>query len=78
MKCLMLTALIGAVVLTGCAADGTPSQGGQSVQSGSHEDAPTGSLMRRRPSTNSSDASDGTRLRELAAGDARRSVTVRG
>lgn len=78
MKCLMLTALIGVVVLTGCAVDGTQSQSGQSVQSGSREDAPTGSLMRRRPSTNSSDIGDTERLRALAASDAKHSLKRQG
>lgn len=81
MKCLMLTALIGMVVLTGCAADGTQSQSGQSVQSvqsGSREDAPMGSLMRRRPSTNSSDISDSERLRALAVNDAKPSLNPQG
>lgn len=78
MKCLMLTALIGMVVLTGCAADGTQSQSGQSVQSGSREDAPTGSLMRRRPSTNSSDISDSEHLRALALNNAKRSLKRQG
>lgn len=66
MKCLMLTALMGVVVLTGCAEDGVQNQGAVARKPAVLEEAPTGSLIKRRANSNSSDASDGNRMQMLA------------
>lgn len=66
MKCLMLTALMGVVVLTGCAEDSVQNQGAVARKPAVLEEAPTGSLIKRRANSNSSDVSAGNRMQTLA------------
>lgn len=66
MRSLMLAAMMSVVVLAGCAEGPMQSQSGQTAQPGSHEDAPTGSLIKKRPSANTTGTSDGMKFQTLA------------